>query len=216
MIRSIIEHAFGGRNGSRDAESLIERAGWREGNGASVPLVDPVDRLMAELDRARRYERPLTIAVLSAAPSGDGPRSVGNGEEALHVHGNGRRRATVETELPQVVSLLAAAALQEVLRGSDVVCYQHASNRFVLALAEAGRHNAQRALGRIQSLFRDVLRLDVQAGFARFPDEGLTLEDLVATAVARVPGVRTPFERPADPPLQFRAPALTEPTAQGE
>ena len=185
---------------ARPARVLSRMARWiqselRDGDASPAPLLGPRERLMAELDRARRYERALTIAVLRTAPANGT-----NGSRANGSHDDTRRHVTVETELPQVVSLLAAAALQEILRGSDVVCYQHAANRFVLALAEAENHNARKALGRIQSHFRDVLHLDVRASFARFPDDGLTIDDLITNAADRTPdGPLAPTDPPARP-----------------
>jgi hypothetical protein len=105
--------------------------------------------------------------------------------------------AALETSLPQVVSLLAAGVLRDVVRKSDIVCYWPSENRFVLALAESDVHSGRKALRRIDELFRSRLRLNVHAGLARFPDDGLTLDALVSRA-----GIRAlegpPTRRPAN------------------
>lgn len=86
-----------------------------------------------------------------------------------------------------MVALLAAVALREVLRRSDVVCYQPAENRFVLALAESDGEDAHQAVARIRAHFRSRMRLRLRAGIARFPTDAFTLEELVGVAASRAP-----------------------------
>ena len=130
------------------------------------------DELTAELFRARRYEHDLSIAVLSAHPR-------------LRGSENGNGAAQPESKLPQMIALLTAVALREVLRGSDVVCYQAAQNRFVLALPETDAGGAAMAIDRVQNHFRTRLRLRVRAGVACFPADAFTLEELIGTASLR-------------------------------
>jgi hypothetical protein len=161
--------------------------GWNDPNGSAasahpaVQLVDGAspalssfvdsDELAAELARARRYERDLAIAVLSTRPLRRA--EAGNGE------------SPTPSNLPQVLALMSAVALREILRQSDVVCFQAARNRFVLGLPESNGEDASRALLRIRSHFRTRLRLRVKTGLARFPADALTLEELITAAEAR-------------------------------
>jgi hypothetical protein len=130
------------------------------------------DELTAELFRARRYEHDLAIIVLSAHPRRQGSERSDGAEQS-------------ESKLPQMIALLTAVALREVLRGSDVVCYQAAQNRFVLALPETHAEGASVAVERVQSHFHTRLRLRVRAGISCFPADAFTLEELVATATLR-------------------------------
>lgn len=130
------------------------------------------DELTAELVRARRYEHDLAIVVLSAHPRLRSPS---------HEDGS----TSPESKLPQMIALLTAVALREALRGSDVVCYQAAQNRFVLALPETNAENAGAAVDRVHAHFRSRLRLRVRAGIACFPKDAFTLEELVASASLR-------------------------------
>lgn len=163
------------------AAAPSRRNGRIEGDTSLASVVDPPHMLHAELERARRYEHDLSIVALSTTllvvPD--------EGSDADAVHGAPH---IVGGTPPQVVSLVAAAALREVLRESDVLCFQPMENRFILALTESDGEEAVRALARIRKLLRDRLRLGIEAGIARFPEDALTLEDLIEDAAARARG----------------------------
>lgn len=156
-------NGHGNGNGNGRAVELPERA-TPTGNGASfMPLVDSDDVLTFEFGRARRYERALSIVVLSAIswPDDQG------------------------TEPPLILPLLTAAGLREILRETDIMCYQPADGRFVLGLTESEGAAARQALERVQTLFKSRLRIELAIGVAQFPQDGLTLDDLVASARAQ-------------------------------
>jgi hypothetical protein len=131
------------------------------------------DELAAELARTRRYGHDLSIVVLSVSPRLDD-----GVEEAA-----GGRAPNRLARLPHVVFLLTSGALRGMLRQSDIVYYQPDEEQYVIALAEASPEQARQAILRIGSLFRTRFSLRVAAGVAAFPHDGLTLPDLVATAV---------------------------------
>ncbi len=204
MITRWINRLLGRRDAIYHVGTALDRVRLGDGVAAVSSAAAGVDLLKAELGRARRYEHDLSIVVLSTTPVEE------DGSQVNAASGNGS--SIIETHLPQVVSLITAAALREVLRESDVVHYQPSQNRFVLALAESGGEEARGALRRIQSFFRSRLRLEVRAGAARFPEDGLTLDDLIAVAAHRIAELpasvfhaRTP-ERPA--PSEIPQPAL--------
>jgi hypothetical protein len=140
------------------------------------PTIIDSDELAAELDRARRYEHDLSVVVLAARAA--------NGKNGRAVAGEGTPPEV--TKLPQIVALLTAIALRDVLRSSDVVCYQAADNRFILALTESGGDGASAAVARVGEHFRFHLRLGVRAGVATFPADAYTLDELVAIATSRL------------------------------
>jgi hypothetical protein len=153
------------RNGSLEhASALLEAAAF------AGSFADTGAALAAELDRARRYERALSVAVLTTK-SGAPP-----------VTWDGSATLLLETRLPQVVSLLAGSILNDSLRESDTVWYDAAKNRFVIGLAESGREQSQGALSRIAALMRNRLGVEVRAGIGCFPEDGLTLDDLITSA----------------------------------
>jgi hypothetical protein len=188
MIMNWIGRVFGAKDPSHEAELLLSRAARADLPAVLSSMADAVDSLSAELDRARRYNHCLSVVVLSASPITD-VNERQNGAPAT-IDG-----AALETSLPQVVSLLAAGVLRDVVRKSDIVCYWPSENRFVLALAESDVHSGRKAMRRIEELFRSRLRLNVHAGLARFPDDGLTLDALVTRAGIRAlegPSTRRP------------------------
>lgn len=137
--------------------------------GAEAHWLFASNELAAELARTRRYEHDLSIVVLSVSAV---PDDVVRTPDRL-------------TRLPHVVFLLTSGALRGMLRQSDIVYYQPAEERFVIALAEADAEQAGHAVLRVGSLFRTRFSLAVAAGVAAFPYDGLTLPDLVAKAVER-------------------------------
>jgi hypothetical protein len=188
MIMNWIGRVFGAKDPSHEAELLLARAARADLPAVLSTMAEAVDSLSAELDRARRYNHSLSIVVLSASP-------ITEFVEQQRGSGNAIEGAALETSLPQVVSLLAAGVLRDVVRKSDIVCYWPSENRFVLALAESDVHSGRKALRRIEELFRTRLRLSVHAGLARFPDDGLTLDALVSRAGIRAlegPSTRRP------------------------
>jgi hypothetical protein len=157
------ENGNGHANGNGRAVALPERA-TPTGNGASfMPLVDSDDVLTFEFGRSRRYERALSIVVLSPTSWPDDQ----------------------ETEPPLILPLLTAAGLREILRETDIMCYQPADGRFVLGLTESEGTAARHALERVRTLFKSRLRIELAIGVAQFPQDGLTLDDLVASARAQ-------------------------------
>jgi hypothetical protein len=188
MIMNWIGRVFGAKDPSHEAELLLTRAARADLPAVLSSMADAVESLSAELDRARRYNHSLSIVVLSASPITETTEQKDGAPGAID-------GAALETSLPQVVSLLAAGVLRDVVRKSDIVCYWPSENRFVLALAESDVHSGRKALRRIEELFRSRLRLNVHAGLARFPDDGLTLDALVSRAGIRAlegPSTRRP------------------------
>jgi hypothetical protein len=163
MIMNWIGRMLGPNNGKGEVAAVaLRKPTASSGAVASVsPLVDSDDALTAEMGRARRYERTFSIVAVSQVARADEQDG-----ERVHPH-------------------LAAAGLREVLRESDILCYRSFDDCFVLGLTESERDAARRALERIQTLFRDQLKVDLAVGVAQFPADGLTLGDLVEIARAR-------------------------------
>jgi len=185
MIMHLIGRMFGtGSSGSDGLPSAgangILRAPTPEENARAVTaLVEPAEALGDELQRARRYEHALSIVLVAAR------RSTTGGEPYPEdVDVDLRRRFEDRSE--ETVPHLAAVGLREVLRATDIVCYDELDGRFVLGLTESERPMARRAMARVGELFRRRLQIDLLIGVAQFPTDGLTLEDLIETAREQV------------------------------
>jgi hypothetical protein len=157
--------------------------------------VDPDDVLAFEFGRARRYERALSIVVVA-------PISWPEEHDDDHAP---------EARLPTALPLLTAAGLREVLRETDIMCYEPLEGRFILGLTESEGAAAQRALERVRALFQSRLRIELAIGVAQFPNDGLTLEDLIEVARLQTGSPRaSELERPS-PPRQAHPPSTRPP-----
>lgn len=202
MAMNLIKRIFGGQNGHEP--DLPERTSTREPSEQAA-LIDADETLVGEFTRARRYEQVLTIVVVSAVQH-DEPASEKSG-----TNGNG-------ADKPDVLPLLAAVGLREALRESDVLCYRPMEGRFVLGLPQSGGEEARQAMDRVGELFQRRLHIDLMAGAASFPADGLTLEDLENTASERAgavgPGVRSAGSGEARPSRHVPS-HMTRPRSRG-
>lgn len=125
-----------------------------------------------ELRRARRYERPFSILVLGFA------RTL---EPAQRAH-----------RLAQLGSLL-----QDRLRETDLVGYLADSGEFAALLPEADASTVVQGAERIRQLWMAGDAVNLVAGAATYPADGLTLDDLLTCArrstVAVAVGLTAPF-----------------------
>lgn len=176
-------------SGLFSVKSLLE---WRHSNGADAraidlasgalsvpPLQEGLPDLQWEVYRARRYRRPLSLVVLSVGakervPSAPRESAEDDGESIL-----------LETRIPHLASLLLGKILQGMLRQSDRVTHLPVEDRFVLALPETDREQAFRSMARLGPVVRERVGVELRAGAAAFPEDGLTLGDLMEEAESR-------------------------------
>lgn len=119
-----------------------------------------VAEINREMERTRRYERPMALVALSAVE--------------------------VPNEIPRGrVIAVAGLTVRRHIRDSDVASFDSKSGCFVLVLAECGVLQAQTASTRIARLLSVEHALEVQSGIAVFPDNALVLDDLVDAAIRR-------------------------------
>ena len=146
--------------------------------------------LRGELDRARRYQRPLSVLVVTPHPVGDDGAWPDTGGDA-NARSNGKK-VLLETRLPHLASLLVGSILAGAVRQGDRVTYRTANDRFVVLLAEADREVARGAVRRIEGMMRERARLGMRVGIATFPEDGFTLSDLLGQASEQ--WERAPFD----------------------
>jgi hypothetical protein len=123
--------------------------------------------MTAELARARRYGRPLSIVLVAVSQSAAAP------ENAL----------AVDPASP-FGPVVLASLLREVMREEDMVSYTAARQRCLVMMPEVDRQEAQQAVDRVTVLCAQRFSLLVRAGVAAYPLDGWTLEDLVRRAEA--------------------------------
>jgi hypothetical protein len=124
-------------------------------------------RLSAELQRARRYQRPFALALLRS--------ELGT-------------LATADRSRPlSLFSALFASALREVLRETDIVTYAAAAAGCIVAMPEVSELEAWQTVRRLQQMSSERGMPAVHGGVAAFPVHGWTVEELLRHAESAPP-----------------------------
>jgi hypothetical protein len=133
-------------------------------------------RIAAEFERARRYERSVTVAVFSLA-------SPGKGAPDDAVPGG---HASSTTHLCPVV--------RQAVRETDLVVCDRVTRRCVVVMPEIGAEEGQRAVARMRELCAAQLQCPVRGHLAVFPRDGWVFPDLVEVAAKQGYAVEAPRE----------------------
>jgi hypothetical protein len=148
-------------------------SGSEYGSALSVPSYRAAQPLLlSELRRARRYEYPLSVAILSAQPA-----------SRLVQSSNGTSRNGTRPEISPATYGLLGGFLRNTLRESDILAGLPESLAYASFLPGVGREGAEMAVDRFREGFLDCGQHFLRAGVATFPDDGLTIEDLVQCAI---------------------------------
>lgn len=140
----------------------------------SVPAYREVQpQLIIELRRARRYEHPLGVTMVSLlAPAR--PR-----DERTR----GALPAPGPDVTPAVYSLLGSY-LRNTLRETDILTAAPESLAFATFLPGTDRQGTEQALLRFQNGFLECAGYAIHGGAAAFPGDGMTIEDVLDRACA--------------------------------
>lgn len=135
----------------------------------SLPLFDK------EIARARRFNHPLTIAVIkpAAAPAAG---KVHHLDPVLHTAKVGRGHL--------FPVMLLGPNVRDALRETDLISYDSARNHYVIVLPESTKRQAAQIITRITDIAERAGIGSLHVGMAEFPADGLILEDLLAQAVS--------------------------------
>ena len=142
------------------------------GGAFTVPTYRALQpQVMLELRRARRYEHPLGVAVLSLQPPplARGARADGS----LSVR---------KIEVTPAVYGLLGAYLRNTLRETDILTGLPEALAFATFLPGVDRDGARQALERMRCGFLECAAFAICGGTAAFPDDGLTIEDVLDRA----------------------------------
>jgi hypothetical protein len=141
------------------------------GDAARIkPLDTAGDEIAVEMSRARRYERPLTVTIMSVEPA-----SI---QASLHRIVRDVQRAMMQR---YILSGLARVAAQRTRRG-DIVVQDATGNRIIIISPEASPEQVETLVHRLRDSAESTLGLPVRLGVAGFPHHALTFDDLVTSA----------------------------------
>ena len=182
MLRwDFLRFSLGSLFGRRNPEDLGDEAAFLASREAPVPeLREGMPWFRSELDRARRYQRPLSLLMVTPYPHRDDVPWPGSDRAAPSSASD--EKVLLETRLPHLASLLVGSILARTVRGSDQVTYRTADDRFVILLIEADQDVARSAVDRIEDLVRGRAHLGLRVGIATFPEDGFTMNDLLGQA----------------------------------
>jgi len=141
--------------------------------GVILPYRSSLPQLSSELARARRYQYPLTMAIVRLDQ-----KQIMEKENGLF--------SMKKTEAGFVNLLLSftGSLLRISLRDIDIVSFDAAKGQYVLLLPETTIVKAERPVSRLNAMSLKQTGLGLIVGMAEFPMDGLIIEDLVSTAEA--------------------------------
>ena len=188
----------------RRRDDAVTRATFIATQAAGIPTYRALrQQIPAEFDRARRYGHQLVVLVIKLQTTEDGQAVVHGHDGNGGSNGNGKDRQELITKLLLNASFVSYV-LRDGLRSSDLVSYDAELDRFVIALPEIERPQAEQFIHRHGQRAQELLGVRLRAGVAGFPTDGLALEELVAIANAQCVG-RDPTSGivgPASQPVQ--------------
>ncbi len=162
----------------RRTVSALHRAVSTVTRAAGIPTYRGSPQLLDELARARRYQHPLTVAILKLDDEG-------SSSEVTRRFRNWRvsSNASVKQSGNGVLAFpFVACFLRDALRNDDTVTYDLVKNRLVIVLLEINKAGATQCMKRLQALIEQRTGLKLRAGLAEFPTDGYTIEAIVAQA----------------------------------
>lgn len=149
-------------------------------NSRMIPYHEGQERLMEELQRARRYERPLAVIYAKCDP-GDAKIT-----EITKSAWDWRIDRTLKAQFIQL--RLAQTAELLTYKSDAIIKYSH---DLVITLPETGFDDADVFAQQFVQFARNLHQLDPQIGIAVFPEDGLVAEDLIDCAKKRAENLPT-------------------------
>ncbi len=159
-------------------EEMLETLALPNGTSRVPSLDEAVEDLKGEMHLSRRHERSLSVIVVDykSKPVQDFLERVCDDFRSLMI----KRYAAVCT----------SRILNGAIRRTDRLIELRHNNRFVIVCHETNQEGLDNLVQRIKSDVATELGIPVACGTARFPEEALTLEDLLKEAETKA-GIET-------------------------
>lgn len=163
-----------------EVEQTLDRLVFANFKGRSLSLAEASDEIQTELQRSRRYQRALTVLVVEPDSKTLSSRLMPSIDEIQH---NLAKRYA----LGKVSEALSANA-----RRPDLLVRDEHSERFFLICPETTRASSETLIQRMRTSVRADLGISLAVGVASFPEDALTIEDLLNQATQRLSQTEDP------------------------
>ena len=128
------------------------------------------DEIAKEFIRSRRYKIPLSVLVVKLDP------------EVIKAS----RENTMEEVILSLMTRYTANSLVRVLdkelRRTDLIIEQPRRNRLILLFPETDANGTKVMASRIEQISKENLGISISCGYATFPDEAITFDELIQRA----------------------------------
>jgi hypothetical protein len=153
-----------------DFYGAVEAISMPEGYGQLLKYEAISERMQLELGRARRHQRPVSMAVVELDSS--------TVSESFHE----AVRAAQASMHERYMMVQAGVFLSRHLRETDVVSLDERSGRFVLLLPETSSVQTDTLLRRLAQQLESTWGMRFRYSMADFPNDALTTEELLRSA----------------------------------
>ena len=138
-----------------------------EGHSQLLAYDKVQERIRDEMGRARRHQRPISVAMIELDPS--------TFEAALHQAVRDAQAAMIE----RYVEVRLGVFLSKQVRGADVVAHRPEGGRFLLLAPETPSDQTSEMLKRLAREVEDQMGIRFRYSIADFPNGALTSEELL-------------------------------------
>ncbi len=145
----------------------VEAISMPEGYAQLLSPQQMQERMHAEMGRARRHQRPISVALIELDPS--------TYDAAIHQAVRDAQAAMIE----RYVQVRLGVFLAKHVRGTDVVAHQSGGGRFLLITPETPAEQTHGMLRRLARQVEDQMGIRFRFSIADFPNTALTSEELL-------------------------------------
>lgn len=150
-----------------DFKGAVEAISMPEGRAQLLSFDKIQDRIRAEMGRARRHQRPISITMIDLDSA--------TFEAALHQ----AVREAQEAMIQRYVQVRLGLFLSRRIRGTDMIGYYPEGGRFLLVTPETPAEQAGLMVRRLEQQVSEQLGIRFRYSIADFPNGALTSEEMI-------------------------------------
>ena len=151
----------------RDFAKAVEAISMPEGRPQLLSYDEVQERIHAEMGRARRHQRPISVAMIELDPS--------TFDAALDQAVRDAQAAMIE----RYVQVRLGLFLAKHVRGTDVIAHHAEGGRFLLLAPETPSEQTSELLRRLERQVAEQMGIRLRYSIADFPNGALTSEELL-------------------------------------